>query len=79
MWPYSLFREAVIDIFISQLSDDQLYQLHELLTVTKELFDPERAQSQPPGGAKSVNDAVNDALERAEASMSSNGKGGKGE
>ena len=48
-----------------QLSDEQLYQLHELMTVTKEIYDPSKAQSQPPGGQKAVEEAVEDALDRA--------------
>lgn len=58
-----------------KLSDEQLYQLHELMTVTRELFDPEKAQSQPPGGNQSVHDTVQDALDRVKDSQD----GGKGE
>lgn len=47
-----------------QLSDEQLYQLHELMNVTKEIYDPSKAQSQPPGGQKAVEEAVNEALDR---------------
>jgi Complex1_LYR-like len=58
-----------------KLSDEQLYQLHELMTVTRELYDPEKAQAQPPGGNQAVHDAVQDALDRVKGSQD----GGKGD
>jgi len=38
------------------------------MNVTKEIYDPDKAQAQPPGGQKEVNQAVEDALERAKKS-----------
>lgn len=57
----------------SQLSEEQLYQLHELMTVTKEVYDPLKAKSQPPGGQKEVQAAVEDALERAKKANDTQG------
>jgi hypothetical protein len=35
------------------------------MKVTKEIYDPLKAQAQPPGGEKEVHEAVEDALKRA--------------
>lgn len=32
-----------------QLSEEQLYQLHEFMMAAREAYDPEKAQGQPPG------------------------------
>jgi hypothetical protein len=40
------------------------------MQVTKEIYDPGKAQGQPPGGQKAVEAAVEDALERAKKSES---------
>lgn len=68
-----LLRPNVISL--PQLSEDQLYQLHELMTVTREMYDPEKAQAQPPGGNQTVNEAVEDALDRTRKAD----EGGEGE
>jgi hypothetical protein len=34
------------------------------MNVTKEIYDPTKAKSQPPGGQKEVEEAVEDALDR---------------
>lgn len=34
------------------------------MNVTRELYDPEKAQAQPPGGNQAVHDAVDEALQR---------------
>lgn len=58
------------------MSEEQLYQLHELMTVTRSLFDPAKAESQPPGGQKAVQEAVDDALQKTvEDIKARNGKG----
>ncbi|PWN52582.1 ACN9-domain-containing protein, partial [Violaceomyces palustris] len=33
---------------LDKLSDEQIYQLHELMLATAEVFDPEKAQATPP-------------------------------
>lgn len=38
------------------------------MNVTKEIYDPEKAQGQPPGGQKQIQEAVESAMERAKKS-----------
>lgn len=33
----------------AQLSEEQLYQLHEFMMAAREAYDPSKAQGQPPG------------------------------
>ncbi|KDN49185.1 ACN9-domain-containing protein [Tilletiaria anomala UBC 951] len=34
---------------MEKLSEEQLYQLHELMQATQEVYDPNKAQAKPPG------------------------------
>ncbi|UZJ56416.1 hypothetical protein CBS101457_005736 [Exobasidium rhododendri] len=66
------YRGQQLDVQqFEKLSDEQLYQLHELMGVTKEIYDPTKAQAQPPGGQSEVHAAVEDALDRAKKSNDS--------
>lgn len=45
-----VYVHGVIEFFSRtfQLSEEQLYQLHELMQATREIYDPEKAMPGPP-------------------------------